>query len=282
MNIQNDITFEEGVELYYLDCKARNLREGTLKHYKDSVKQIYKYIEPDTLIEDMTEDMFRDFIIELRENPELNDMSMSVYARDLKTLMYFFMRKEYLPTFKLTIPKIDREPIETYSDSDLQKLLKKPNLKQCGFTEYKMWVITNFLLSTGVRQKSLLDIRIKDLDFDADVVNIAHTKNRKSLIIPLNSDIKKILQEYLKYRKGEPDDYLFCNIYGKKLAKSTLTHTILDYNRKRGVEKAGSHRYRHTFAKKWVLIGGNVVTLQKVLGHSSLQITQNYINLYHL
>lgn len=53
---------------------------------------------------------------------------------------------------------------------------------------------------------------------------------------------------------------------------------IVQHNRKRGVEK-GSYNYRHTFAEKWVLIGGNVVTLQKVLGHSSLQITQNYINL---
>ena len=35
----------------------------------------------------------------------------------------------------------------------------------------------------------------------------------------------------------------------------------------------------HTFAKKWILIGGNVVTLQKILGHSSLEITQNYLNL---
>lgn len=279
MTIKNDTTFGEGVESYFLDCKARNLREGTIKHYKDSVKQIFKYIPEETLIEDMTADMFADFIVELRENPDLNDMSMSCYARDLKTLMYFFMKKEWLPNFKLTIPKVDKTPVETYTDDELLRLLKKPNLKQCGFTEYKMWVITNFLLSTGVRQKSLLSIKIKDLDFDSDVVRIHHTKNRKALIIPLNTDIKKILQEYLKYRKGEADDFLFCNIYGKELAKSTLVHTILEYNRSRGVEKFGTHRYRHTFAKKWVLMGGNVVTLQKVLGHSSLQITQNYINL---
>ena len=90
---------------------------------------------------------------------------------------------------------------ETYTDDELLRLLKKPNLKQCGFTEYKMWVITNFLLSTGVRQKSLLSIKIKDLDFDSDVVRIHHTKNRKALIIPLNTDIKKILQEYLRKLK---------------------------------------------------------------------------------
>ena len=140
-------------------------------------------------------------------------------------------------------------------------------------------IFVRWSFGTALIFGAYLNIKIKDLDFDADVVNITHTKNRKALIIPLNSDIKKILQEYLKYRKGEDEDYLFCNIYGKQLAKSTLIHTILEYNTKRGVSKTGTHRYRHTFAKKWILMGGNVVSLQKILGHSSLQITQNYINL---
>lgn len=272
-------TFKDGCEDYLLDCKARNLREGTLKHYTDVMKQLYKYIPEDTSITDMNADTFRQFIIEMRERPDINSQSLNTYSRDLKTLMYFFMRQEYIQTVKLNVPKVDKTPIETYSDSELQRLLKKPNLKQCSFTEYKMWVITNFLLSTGVRQKSLLNIKIRDLDFDSGFINITHTKNRKALIIPMNSDIKKILQEYLRHRGGEMDDYLFCNIFGKQLAKSTMIHTLLEYNRARGVERAGTHRYRHTFAKKWVLMNGNLVTLQKILGHSSLQMTQNYINL---
>lgn len=279
MNIENDITFYDGCEEYILDCKARNLRSGTLKHYRDSSKQIMKYIGEDTLIKDIDKEVFEDFIVQLRDNPLLNDMSLYTYARDLKTLMYFFMRKEYIPYFKIQIPKADKQPIETYTDKELQVLLKKPNLRHCGFTEYKVWVMTNFLLSTGMRQHSLINIKIKDLDFDADVVYVNVTKNRKPLIIPLNADIKKILQEYLKYRKGAPEEYLFCNLFGKQLLRSTVYHAFYDYNKSRGIEKTGMHRYRHTFAKKWILMGGNVVTLQKILGHSSLEITQNYLNL---
>ena len=180
---------------------------------------------------------------------------------------------------KIKIPKADKQPVETYSDRELQVLLKKPNLRQCTFTEYKVWVMTNFLLSTGVRQRSLINIKIKDLDIGNSVVYINVTKNRKPLIIPLNKDIKRILQEYLKYRKGEAEDYLFCNVFGKQLVRSTVYHSFYEYNKSRGIEKTGMHRYRHTFAKKWVLAGGNVVTLQKILGHSSLDITQNYLNL---
>ena len=80
------------------------------------------------------------------------------------------MEKEYLPYYKIKIPRADKQPIETYTDSELKVLLRKPNLQKCSFTEYKVWVMTNFLLSTGVRQHSLINIKIKDLDFDADVV----------------------------------------------------------------------------------------------------------------
>lgn len=279
MTVATEKTFKDGCEEYLLDCKARNLREGTLKHYTDVMKQLYKYIPEETPIAGMNADTFKKFIVKMGKRKDINSQSLNTYARDLKTIMYFFMRQEYIPTVKLNIPRVDKTPIETYTDSELQKLLKKPDIKNCTFTEYKMWVMTNFLLSTGVRQKSLLNLKIKDLDFDSEFINITHTKNRKALIIPMNSDIKRILLEYLKYRGGGQDDYLFCNIYGKQLAKSTMIHTLMEYNRNRGVERTGTHRYRHTFAKKWVMMNGNLVTLQKVLGHSSLQMTQNYINL---
>ena len=106
------------------------------------------------------------------------------------------------------------------------------------------------------------------------------TKNRKPLIVPLNRTMVNILTEFLKYRSHETtDDYLFCNVFGKQLVKSTCYSMLYAYNKRRGVETTGIHRYRHTFAKQWVLNGGNVVSLSKLLGHSNLNITQNYINL---
>ncbi len=279
MFVPNDKTFAQGCEEYLDNCCARNLRDGTIKHYRDSIRQIQKYIDGDMYIRDITKETFDSFIKALRNNKNLNSMSIYTYSRDFKTILNFFMRREYLQAFKVQLMKADKKPIETYSDAELIRLLKKPNLQHCSFTEYKSWVIVNFLLSTGIRQRSLMNIQIKDIDFDNDVVNINATKNGKPLIIPLNSDIIKILKEYLKYRNGAPEDYLFCNVFGKQLTKSTLYHQMYEYNKSRGVEKTGLHRYRHTFAKKWVLMGGNVVTLQKILSHSSLEITQNYLNM---
>lgn len=275
-----DKTFQDGYEEYLLDCQARNLREGTLKHYRENYSQISKCIPPDTPLLEMTKEMWDDYMVKLNENPRIHDVSMRTYARDLKTFLRFFMKKGYIPFYDMCLPKTDKKPIEVYSDAELQRLLKKPNMKKASFTEYKSWVICNFLLSTGIRRHSLINIKIKDIDLSSNLVYIRVTKNRKPLLLPLNKDIVAILKEYLQYRNATSDeDYLFCNVYGKKLPESTLGHQMVSFHKSRGIEKTGLHRYRHTFAKKWVRMGGNVVTLSKILGHSSLEITQNYLNI---
>lgn len=205
-------TFEDGFQEYILDCKARNLREGTIRHYEDTVKQIYKRIPPDTPISSMNKQTMTDFYIALRDAPNLNEVSMGTYARDLKTLMRFFMKCQYIPHFEIQLPKADQAPIQTYTDDELRRLLRKPDV-------------------------------------------------RKPLIIPLNEDIVKILKEYLQYRGGVAEDWLFCSVYGKQLTRSSSYHAIWDYCHERGIEQTGVHRFRHTFAKKWVTMGGSVVTL---------------------
>jgi len=69
-------------------------------------------------------------------------------------------------------------------------------------------------------------------------------------------------------RKGESSDYLFCTAYGQQTTVDVIESQIARYNRKRGVEKTSLHMFRHTFAKKWILNGGDIFRLQKILGHS--------------
>ena len=118
--------FVDGFAEYILDCKARNLREGTINHYRESIKQIYKRIPPDTSISSLNQQTMKDFYIALRDDPNLNEVSMGTYARDLKTLMRFFMKCGYIPHFEIQLPKADKAPIQTYTDDELKKLLKKP------------------------------------------------------------------------------------------------------------------------------------------------------------
>ena len=61
MNNKMDKTFEEGFEEYVLDMKARNLRQGTISHYKDAIRQIYKRIPPTTMISTLSKRTMKEF-----------------------------------------------------------------------------------------------------------------------------------------------------------------------------------------------------------------------------
>lgn len=279
MKSTKSITFKEGCDKYLDYCRQRNLRQGTINHYRQSYVQFFKFFDPDTPIEEIDEEAYKRYVLHLRSTLK-NDVSINSYLRDFITTMHYLMNEEYIHRFKMKAIKVDKNHIETYTEEELKRLLKKPNLKKCSFTEYQCWVMTNFLFSTAVRQRSLMNIKVKDIDFDNSVVYVNVTKNRKPLIVPLNHTMVNILKEYLKYRQHKSnEDYLFCNVFGQQLIKSTCYHKLYEYNKSRGVSTTGIHRYRHTFSKQWILSGGNVVSLSKLLGHSSLDITQNYINL---
>ena len=94
--------------------------------------------------------------------------------------------------------------------------------------------------------------------------------------------MRVILQEYMKVRKGADDDYLFPNEFNGQMSENCLTSAIQRYNRARGVEKTSIHLFRHTFAKKYLLdCDGNAFTLQKLLGHSSLEMTRKYCEIFN-
>lgn len=273
------LSFSNGCEMYLNDCRCRNLREATISHYEQSYKQFYKYFNPDMPLYEFTKKLYDNYVIYLRQHLK-NDVSINAYLRDLITTLHYLMNNGYMTPFKMQSIKVDKTSVETYTDSELLLLLQKPNIKRCSFIDYESWVITCLLFSTGIRQHSLMELKVKDIDLDNFLINVRVTKTRKPLLIPINQSMLSIIQEFLRYRPyHNKDDWLFCNAYGNQLKKSTCYNMLYRYNKSRGVETTGLHRYRHTFAKQWILNGGNVVTLSRLLGHSNLSITQNYVDL---
>ena len=196
------------------------------------------------------------------------------------TTLHFLMNESHVQRFKMRSIQMDKQPVETYTDAELQALLKKPDLRTCRYTEYQCWVMSNLLFSTGIRQSSLMSLIIRDVELEHQTLHVRVTKSRKPLLVPLNTTMCSILREYLTHRDAQADsEFLFTNVYGQPLVKSTCYSMLYAYNKARGIRTTGIHRYRHTFAKQWILSGGNVVSLSRMLGHSNLTITQNYINL---
>lgn len=274
-------TFDKGCDEYILYCKSRNLRPATIKHNEDCINIFYKFIHPKKFISDIIPATVESFKMFLRNEMKENDVSMNTNTRGLRTLLYYFMRLGYMEEFKISEIKVDKGIIETYTDEELKLLLKKPNLKECKYIEYRNWVIINFLMAAGCRASTLINIRIKDIDFENDLIAYKHTKNRKQQLVPLSNTLKQILIEYLQYiNVNTEENYLFTNAYGDYLTTDKLSHNVSEYNKRRGVMKTGIHRFRHTFAKKWIMNQGDMFRLQKILGHSSMDIVKNYVNMF--
>ncbi|MCL2410840.1 MAG: tyrosine-type recombinase/integrase [Treponema sp.] len=279
---KKDITVKEAFEKYIKEKKIMNLSESTIKIYENfynnpfikfySKNESCKNITKGTIIE------FIDFI--QKRNPNIKTTSINSYLQSLRAILYNFMENGYTPQFKIKLLKCEKTIKETYSPNELERLLKKPDIKKCRFSEYRSWVMVCYLLGTGNRLSTLCNLKIKDIDFENNEVALRKVKNKKQYIIPLSSTLSKTLSEYLKIRQGEPDDYLFCTQYGGRMEKLSVNSAIKRYNHSRGVAKTSVHLFRHTFAKNWILNGGDIFRLKNILGHSTLEMVKEYVNMF--
>lgn len=273
-------TFDEGFEQFIMEhCTMKNLRPSTEKHYREMTKySFYKFYDKYMVLSQLEQDDINNYVLWLKDS-DIRDSTVNIQLKALKTVIKFFRDKGWIDnTIKVELIRADIEAIEAYTDEEISKLLMKPNLKKCSFVEYRNWACVCFLCNTGCRRSTLINIQISDLDLENGYCYYRHTKNRKAQTVPISPSMCNILKEYLEYL---PEDciYLFPTVLGEQMKVVSFTHTLEEYNRSRNVQRTGIHKFRHWFAKKSVLLGMDLIRLQKILGHSNLEILRNYVNL---
>lgn len=132
---ENDITFGQGFEDFIDNCNARNLRLATINHYRESFKSIRRFIDKELVIRNIKQFTVDNFVRDCKKNLEANTQTIYTYTRDLKTILYFFMRLNWMEQFKIKLPQVDKKAVEVYTDSELKALLKKPDLKKSSFVQ---------------------------------------------------------------------------------------------------------------------------------------------------
>ena len=276
-----NVTINSAFEQFLKIKRNNGLSEHTLEYYFYSMKHFSQFFNGENFCSSITSRTIEDYIAFLREKERaLSNISVNTYLRSIRTIIYFFMERDYTQEFRIKLIKQEKKIKETYTTAELEILLKKPDVKKCTFAEYRNWVISNYLLATGNRLSTVCHIKIGDIDFQNHEILLTKLKNKRQYIIPLSSRLEKVLLDYLIYRKGEKDEYLFCNRFGEQMNRSMMTNAIRKYNLARGVEKTSIHLYRHTFAKNWILNGGDIFRLKSILGHSSLDIVKEYAEMF--
>jgi integrase/recombinase XerD len=278
-----DLLVSDLVEEFITEKKADGRSEKTIKSYRGSFSKMLQYFGNDWKIGDITRSTVYQYKGHLVSLEELSTSSINHYLRDFRTFIYWCKERAYIvDDLKVELVKGQEEVIEVYTDEELDKLLTKPHSNE-SFAMWRDWAIVNWVLGTGNRLNTIINIKIGDVHFGRKEIVIRAQKNKKATVIPLSAKLSAVLKTYIRKCLSEmgDDDYLFCNIYGEKITADALKHSIAKYNNKRGVDRTSIHALRHTFAKQWVVNGGDVFRLQKLLGHSTLEMTRHYVNLFN-
>lgn len=270
-------TLEDAFNEFMNHCMAKGLAKPTLKYYRKNMEYFFEVVEQDTLCTEMGKETIEDYTLYL-QSKDYSKNSVRTMVRALRVFMYFCMEREYIRDFKIVLPKEEEVVKETYTHDEIARLLKKP--KKNIFGEYRSYTAIALMLGTGARINTVINIKIEDLDFDNNCIFFKTTKNKKVQVMPMSATLKEILNTYLKLWSNEQEDYLFCNAYKQRMTADGFKHEIAKYNRARGVSKTSCHLFRHTFSKHYVMAGGDIFRLQKLLGHSTLDMVKKYVNMY--
>lgn len=279
IKMKNSVTVADTFHDFLMPKKAGGLSEKTIATYGQHFSAIGKHLPTGTPIDKLKKTDLEAMIASMRD-AGLAANSIKSYTRTLKSF-FSWCNTEGITRLNLPLYKAEETVKETYTDEELKALLRKPNTRKCDFPEYRNWVTVNLLLNNGCRAATIRNIKLRDVDLENQVIYLRHTKNKKAQVIPLCEALCGVLREYLKVRGGEMDDYLFPNENGTQLTENGLRCSIASYNRRRGVQKTSIHLFRHTFAKKYLVdCGGNAFTLQRLLGHSTLDMTKHYCAIF--
>lgn len=276
--VQN-YTFLEAYQEFIVDKRAIGLAEKTLESYIHVFRAVNRWIPEDTKLADMDQSYMKRRVGEMAA-AGLSRNTVKSYTATLKSF-FSWCRENGLSDTEIALFKGEETVPETYSQEELKALLKRPNLRSCTFSEYRNWVIINLLVNNGIRAATVRAIQIRDVVLDNSVILLRHTKRRKAQTIPLSDTLVRIMAHYMHVRKGKPVDYLFPDVNGNQMSENCLRLAIARYNKAHGVDKTSIHLFRHTFARMYLVdCGGDALKLQKLLGHSTLKMTQHYVQLF--
>lgn len=257
---------KEHLEEYLSDCACRGLSTATISEYRKELTRLLAISDDPNEIVSAISAM--DVSASTRSNLQrfLSVFCNWLYGRSLISQKPLMARYRGVTAC-----------LKTYSDEDLQTLLKEVPKT---FPEHRTYTMISCVLSTGARAETLRNIRLEDVDLGNHVIFFRHLKNGQTYNCPIPPSFERVLREYIN--AWELKDFLFPTEDNSQLAYHGLNRALINYCSRRDVECLGIHAFRRNFATAMAQSGVPAFILQKMLTHSTLTMTLRYINLNNL
>lgn len=212
----------------------------------------------------------------------LSARTVNNVIRNMRIFFNYLVRERiisYSPMDAVNYQTENKDTFDVFSDDDVKKLLAVPNLRvYTGRRDYCMMLV---LCDCGLRIKELTNLRVSDVDFKLRqiVVRAEIAKTRTTRVVPVSRKTLKELEKLISYMDVDDDDPLWLTSFGERYYGDTFSKMLKNYAKRAGVTgpRVSPHTFRHYFAVKFLREGGDPIALARILGHTSLNMTQVYV-----
>ena len=270
------------------NLKLDGISDKTIRWYAYGLKRFNNYTDKN--YNEVTSNDIKKFLAYLKDN----NFSMATAKGNFRTLKIFYgylIKKRIIaaaddPFKDLKTPKFDIKQINSFNRIEMEEILSSFNKKE--FLQYRDYAILCTLFSTGLRKSELVAMTVSDVDRNGVGYFRVTGKGNKERVIPIGSVLALVLKRYIRRRRKFLDDKgykhhngLWVNNRGKTMTASGVDG-IFDKLKRTDYPwstRVSAHTVRHTFATMFLVNGGDVFTLQRLLGHSDISTTKIYIDL---
>lgn len=277
------LTWDTALRLFKLRCKAQNLAESTQRLYAYDLDLWVAWAQQHGLTAplDTQAAHLRGFLQGRRANG-CRDSTVDISFRILRTFWRFLHRDGLVlanPMDKVERPRRERRFIKPFTEEQLCKALAV--MDQRKVLDLRDYALTLFLADTGLRLGEALSLKVADLDWSGNSITVVG-KGRKERRVAFGQTARRALTKWLQRRGNPPgESYLWVNKYGQQMKVLNFEQRLKKHTRTAGIaaERLSPHALRHFFALTFLKNGGDVMSLQKLLGHTSLNMVRNYVNM---
>lgn len=269
---------EKWFKMFFVSKKLQGLSDRTLRVYNYEITRFLTNIKKS--LKDVTTDDIRYYLACYQLAGKATPVTIDNTRRYLSTFFQWLEDEDLIlknPLKKIKKTKFKKEMKKAFSFDEIEKIKMSCEKIKKELDRKRQLAIIETLLSTGCRAAELINIKLKDVNFNTGEVKVLG-KGNKERITFLNSAATARLNDYLKSRMGN-SEYLFCSLQSpyKKLEESGLEITIRRLKKLSGIDDIHPHRFRRTCATIAKKRGMPIEEISKMLGHEDLGTTQIYV-----
>lgn len=288
---------EKLIEGFRISCQTENKSPKTIEWYTGFLSRFSRFLQSNnhpTKVAEISRSHVRSFILYLQQEAKtphtakpLSSSTVQGYARTLKVFFAWLLREDYIesnPIIRIPLPRSSTKMINTFNAEQIDRLVSICHAS--NGSGFRNLTIILLFLDTGIRVNELVSIDYGDVDLTSGFITIRKAKGNRERIVPIGSIVQKALWKYINQHRPEPltdkITSLFLSWNGLPLGKNGVQQMLRRYGKAAGLSgvRCSPHTFRHTFAKNYLLNGGDIFSLQKILGHSSLASVRLYLNLF--